>query len=132
MGEGLKPGGQKGSGSTLVDLPGRKLAISKKPWMLTPSEIELLRQDLQSALKVLAQDEIDDAHELLRRSGFRSSDFEILQGSDASPPTVTPLTGSATVRRKSNRVQRTYTAGHVSSWLLQLENDLKAGLFGRP
>ncbi len=100
--------------------------------MLTPSEIELLRQDLQSALKVLGQDEIDDAHELLRRSGFRSSDFEILQGSEASPPTVTPLTGSATVRRKSSRVARTYAAGHVSSWLLQLENDLKAGLFGRP
>lgn len=29
--------------------------------MLTPSEIELLRQDLQAALKVLRQDKIDDA-----------------------------------------------------------------------
>ena len=100
--------------------------------MLTPSEIELLRQDLQSALKVLGQDEIDDAHDLLRRSGFRSSDFEILQRSDASPAKVSTLTGSATVVRKSNRIARSYTAGHLSGWLLELENDLKLGLFGRP
>lgn len=60
MGENLKPGGQKGSGSILIDLPGRKLATSKKPRMLTPSEIELLRQDLQAALKVLRQDKTDD------------------------------------------------------------------------
>jgi hypothetical protein len=52
---------QKGSGSTLTDLPGRKLATSKKPRMLTPSEIEILRQDLRAALKVLRQDKIDDA-----------------------------------------------------------------------
>ena len=61
MVESLKTGGQKGSGSALIDLPGRKLATSKTPRMLTPSEIELLRQDLQAALKVLRQDKIDDA-----------------------------------------------------------------------
>jgi hypothetical protein len=128
----MKPGEQKGAGSTLIDLPGRKLAVSKKPRMLTPSEVELLRQDLRAALKVLGQDEIDGAHQLMRRSGFRSSDFEILRGSDPSPPAVTPPTGIATVRRKSNGTARTYMAGRGSRWLLQLESDLKTGLFGRP
>ena len=100
--------------------------------MLTPSEVELLRQDLKSALKVLGQDEIDDAHDLFRRSGFRSTDFEILQRSDPSVPHVIPLRGTAVVIRKSNRIAKTYVAGHLSSWLVQLESDLKLGTFGRP
>jgi len=100
--------------------------------MLTPSEIELLRQDLKSALEVLGQDEIDDAHSMFRRCGFRASDFEILQRSDESPPHVAAVSGTATVVRKSNRLARTYQAGHVSSWLLKLEEDLRAGRFGRP
>ena len=132
MGESLKPGGLRSSGSTSIDLPGRKLATSKRPRMLTPSEVELLRQDLKSALKVLGQDEIDDAHDLFRRSGFRSTDFEILQRSDPSVPHVIPLRGTAVVIRKSNRIAKTYVAGHLSSWLVQLESDLKLGTFGRP
>lgn len=52
---------QKSSDSTFIDLPGRKLATSKEPRMLTPSEIELLRQDLEAALKFLRQVKIDAA-----------------------------------------------------------------------
>jgi hypothetical protein len=48
MGETSKTGGEKGSASTA--LPGRKLATSKTPRMLTASEIALLRQDLRVAL----------------------------------------------------------------------------------
>src|SRR6266478_2647100 len=132
MGESLKTGGSKGSGSISIDLPGRKLATSKKPRMLTPSELELLRQDLSSALSVLGQDEVDDAHGLMRDSGFRPTDFEILQRSDRSPAGVAPATGFAVVVRKSNRIARTYEAGHFSNWLLHFEGDLKAGAFGHP
>ena len=39
---------EKGLASTA--LPGRKLATSKTPRMLTPSEVDLLRQDLKAAL----------------------------------------------------------------------------------
>lgn len=100
--------------------------------MLTPSEVELLRQDLKSALKVLGQDEIDDAHELFRRSGFRPSDFEILQRRNRSPSQVSPVGGVVHVIRKSNRIAKTYAAGHFSSWLAQLETDLKSGTFKHP
>jgi len=46
----LKTRGGKHSGSAAVALPGRKLATSKTPRMLTPSEVALLRQDLKVAL----------------------------------------------------------------------------------
>ena len=45
-----KTGGAKDSGSDSPSLPGRKLATSKIPRMLTPSEIALLQQDLRAAL----------------------------------------------------------------------------------
>src|SRR5580700_8116148 len=108
MGESLKTGGSKGSGSISIDLPGRKLATSKRPRMLTPSELELLRQDLSRALSVLGQDEIDDAHGLMREGGFRPTDCEILQRSNPSPAGVGPVSGFAAVVRKSNRIARTY------------------------
>lgn len=45
-----KTGGEKVSGSASTALPGRKLVTSKKPRMLKPFEIELLRQDLKAVL----------------------------------------------------------------------------------
>jgi hypothetical protein len=71
--------------------------------MLTPSEIELLRQDLEAALKALGQDEIDDAHTLMRERGFRSDDFEILQKADPLLPFPSAVTGTVMVLRRSNR-----------------------------
>ena len=55
MDKSLKSGGAKASGSDSKALPGRKLATSKSPRMLTPSEIDLLQQDLRAALEVLAE-----------------------------------------------------------------------------
>ena len=50
----LKTGGKKTSDSTSIALPGQKLVTSKKPRMLTPSEIVLLKQDLKMALAHLS------------------------------------------------------------------------------
>jgi len=131
MAEKLKTGGAKVSGSISNVLPGQRLVTSRKPRMLTPSEIELLQQDLKAALKVLGQDEIDDAHTLMREQGFRSDDFEILQRADPSPPFPSAVTGTVVVLRRSNKTSRTYAAGHGSTWLEQLDADLKLGVFGR-
>lgn len=98
--------------------------------MLKPSEIELLRQDLQTALKLLGQDEIDDAHALMVDHGFRTDDFEITQRSEASPPYPSPIAGTVTLMRKSNRKVKTYSAGDGVAWLLQFEADLKSSAFG--
>jgi hypothetical protein len=53
MDENLKTGGGKPSGLATTALPGRKLATSKTPRMLTPSEIALLREDLKAAVSYL-------------------------------------------------------------------------------
>ena len=131
MDPNLKSGGSRVSGSASNALPGRKLATSKNPRMLTPSEIDLLRQDLQAALKLLGQDEIDDAHALMRDNGFRSDDFEIIQRADPSPTFPSEITGTVTLVRKSNRMDKTYGAGSGSPWLMHFEADLKQGAFGR-
>jgi hypothetical protein len=99
--------------------------------MLKPFEIDLLRQDLQAALKLLGQDEIDDAHALMRDYGFRPDDFEIVQRADPSPAFPSSITGTVTLVRKSKQVERTYEAGSGSSWLALFDNDLKLGAFGR-
>jgi hypothetical protein len=100
--------------------------------MLTRSEIDLLRQDLKAALKVVGQDEIDDAESLLLEHGFRAKDFEILQKGDSSPAYPSAITGIVHVIRKSSGAAAAYSAGNGSTWLLQLEQDLKSGLFGSP
>jgi hypothetical protein len=92
--------------------------------MLTPSEIDLLRQDLQAALKLLGQDEIDDAHALMHDHGFRPDDFEIIQRADHSPTFPSEITGTVTLVRKSNRMAKT-----GSSWLELFDTDLKLGVF---
>jgi hypothetical protein len=99
--------------------------------MLTPSEIDLLRQDLQAALKLLGQDEIDDAHGLIRDHGFRPVDFEIIQHANPSPAFPSAVTGTVTLVRKSTRIAKTYGAGSSTSWLALFEKDLKQGVFGR-
>jgi hypothetical protein len=73
MDQNSKSGGAGNSAATA--LPGRKLATSKNPRMLTPFEIDLLREDLQAALKLLGQHEIDKAHTLLRDYGFRPEEL---------------------------------------------------------
>lgn len=131
MGQTLKSGGSRISGSASSALPGRKLATSKTPRMLTPSEIDLLRQDLRAALKLLGQDETDDAHALMRDNGFRPDEFEIIQRADPSPTFPSEITGTVTLVRKSNRMAKTYDAGSGSPWLVHFEADLKQGAFGR-
>ena len=130
MGESWKAGGATSTDSASIALPGQKLATSKNPRMLSQSEIDLLRQDLNAALRVVGQDEIDDAEGLLLEHGFRANDFEILQKSEPSTASPGPIAGTVQVLRKSSGTARVYDAGSGSSWIGQLEKDLKSGLFG--
>jgi hypothetical protein len=129
MDKNLKSGGDNNLGSASIALPGRKLATSKKPRMLKPFEIDLLQQDLKAALKVVEQDELDDARALLAEHGFPSDEFDITQQPDLSPPYASSVTGTVTLTRKSNGVNKTYEAGDGSIWLANLDTDLKSGLF---
>lgn len=97
--------------------------------MLTPSEIALLRQDLKAAIEVVGQDEIDDAYSLIHRYGYLVQDFEILQKGDDLPAFPAPVTGFVVIVRKSNGMTKRYEAGSGSTWLMQLDGDLKARAF---
>jgi hypothetical protein len=55
----------------------------------------LLREDLQAALNLLGQDEIDDAHAMMRSRGFRPDEFQVIRHADLSPD----FPGAATVVR---------------------------------
>ena len=97
--------------------------------MLTPSEIDLLRQDLQAALQLLGQDEIDDAHALMRNQGFRPVDFEIIHHGDPSSAFPRAVTGKVSLTRKGTLMTKNYEAAD-GSWLSQFEIDLQEGAFG--
>ena len=127
-----KSGGGSSSGLASIALPGQKLATSKTPRMLTPSEIALLQQDLRAALSVVGQDEINDAYALLADHGFARVDFDFAQISDPSPAQVSPITGALILKRKSTGAMKEYSAGHGSRWLMLLDADIKAGVFGLP
>ena len=132
MDTNLKNGGDSASGLASIALPGRKLATSETPRMLTPSEIALLQQDLKAALSVVGKDEIDDAQALLTDHGFTLDDFEFSQISDPSPAQIGPITGALTLKRKSTGATKEYRVGHNSRWLVHFEADLKARVFGQP
>jgi|SRR5579863_8850998 len=129
MSPGLKRDSSRVSGSASSALPGRKLATSTKPRMLKPFEIDLLRQDLHAALKLLGQEEIHDAHALMRDEGFRPGDFEIIRHAGPSSDFPDLITGTVTLVRESDRASKTYE-GDNGSWPVQFETDLKHGVFG--
>jgi hypothetical protein len=130
MGQTSKNGGSRVSASASSALPGRRLVTSTTPRMLKPFEIDLLRQDLQAALKLLGQGEIDDAHALMRDQGFRPDDFEIIWYADPSPGFPSAVRSKVTMVRKSAQVTKTYEADDGPLWLLLFENNLKQGAFG--
>jgi hypothetical protein len=98
--------------------------------MLQPFEVDLLRQDLQQALKLLGQDEIDDARALMREKGFDAAEFEISQRTNSPGSGATPVTGTVTLTRSAGRGTRVYEAGNSTSWLTAFERDLEFGAFG--
>ncbi len=101
--------------------------------MLKPSEVDLLRQDLQQAFSLLGQDEIDDAHAELRKLGYDEGDFTFTRVPYAKIGTgVAPAIEDMVVTNTGNGKEKTYQAGHGSSWPAEFTDDLRAGYFGLP
>ena len=98
--------------------------------MLSPSELDLLQQDLKMALSVVGLDELEDANALLVQIGFPPNDFQFGEESDPSPAYPAPITGRIQCIRISMDRRQVYDAGHESSWLCDFERDLRSGHFG--
>lgn len=101
--------------------------------MLQPSEVDLLRQDLQQAFSLLGQDEIDDAHAEIRRLGYIEGDFTFTRIPYRYTGTgVAPGIEDIVVMNTVNGKDKTYDASHGSSWPAEFADDLRAGYFGSP
>src|SRR5262245_58845436 len=133
MGQPSKTCGNRIPASASNALPGRKLATSRTPRMLQPSEVDLLRQDLQQAFSLLGQDEIDDAHAEIRSLGYDEGDFTFTRIPYTHIGTgVAPTIEDMVVMNTVNGKEKTYDAGHGSSWPVAFAEDLRTGYFGPP
>lgn len=64
-------------------------------------------------------------------AGFSKEDFNLKEIEDK--PTnvgIYAITGTVIVGRKSNGVSRQYSAGHATTWLADLEAELRGHVFG--
>ncbi len=82
--------------------------------LITLSEME----DFKAAL-IGGRFEVDD---------FRIVDLEYEPTAKEQPP----INGTVTVRRISTDEFRTYSTGHLSTWISEFEIDLHEGNFGQP
>jgi hypothetical protein len=87
---------------------------------------------LIAALKVVGPDEIEDAETLLHENGFSAEEFEIIQQANPSPAIPSAITGTVVVVRTTSGAAKEYDSGSGSRWLMELDTDLKAKVFGPP
>lgn len=80
---------------------------------------------------VLSDDEVEDFYSSIKQLGFKGDDFGL---SSTSAPiygsSLHTVAGTVTVKRKSTGHEKTYTAGHDSSWPALFHDDLAKGFFG--
>ena len=87
---------------------------------------------MADSFTVLDNDEIDDFYVLIKQNGFRKEDFELRQNREPMHGSeLQIITGSVTVYSKVSKVEKTYVAGHGSSWPVQFRDDLSRGVFGK-
>jgi hypothetical protein len=81
---------------------------------------------------VVGESELADAFRAIADSGFKASDFSIVDHADPTPADRPYwITGTVTVTRRNGK-SKVYKAGTGSEWPAELEIDVKAGFFGRP
>ncbi len=82
---------------------------------------------------VLHESEVLDFNSSIKQLGFVEGDFDFSQTSTPlSSGLFHTITGTVTVRRKSTGVQKSYSAGHGSSWPVSFHDDLANDVFGAP
>ncbi len=76
------------------------------------------------------ESEMEDFKKSISDIGLDVVDFEIKKQEDTMKGTeVQPITGTITICRKSTRKEKTYRAGHGSTWPVEFSDDLKNGIF---
>jgi hypothetical protein len=79
------------------------------------------------------QSEMDDAYAEMRNLGYSEDDFTFTYvpykhlGAG-----VAPVIADMVVMNTTNGKEKTYDAGHGSSWPAEFSDDLRSGFFGKP
>jgi hypothetical protein len=88
---------------------------------------------MAEGISVIEDDELEDFHASIEAQGYDKDDFELTQSANpTSAGSVSAVTGTVTVRRKSTGAKRSYPAGHDSAWPATFDDDLESGVFGNP
>jgi len=81
---------------------------------------------------MVGDSEKQDFYFSIKSHGFQENDFELTQQRDPTSGTgIYAITGMVTIRCKPNGREKTYKAGHGSSWPSQFHDDLACGVFGK-
>ncbi len=92
-------------------------------------------------MPLITVSEMEDFNAAILQAGFEVHDFNVIDLEDDEvplgddEPTVTEqhsITGTVTVHRISTDDAITYSGGHLSTWVSELEIDLHEGKFGQP
>lgn len=84
-----------------------------------------------AGFSVLSDSEVEDFYSSIKQLGFKDNDFEMSQTpAPLSGGGIQPIVGTVTVKRKSTGANKTYQAGHGSSWPASFHDELKKGVFG--
>jgi hypothetical protein len=87
---------------------------------------------MAQAFKLLDSSEVQDYFSAIKKLGFTQSDFELKEKQfPTSGGPIYVIKGSVTITRKSTGIERTYPAGHGSSWPASFHDDLTKGIFGQ-
>ncbi len=82
---------------------------------------------------MISDSAMDDIDAAILQAGFEVDDFSIVDlGDEPTAKGQPPITGTVTVRRISTDEFKTYSAGHLSTWVSEFEIDLHEGNFGQP
>ena len=81
---------------------------------------------------MVGDSEKQDFYSSIKQHGFQENDFELTQQREPTSGTgIYAITGTVTIRCKPNEREKTYKAGHGSSWPSQFHDDLASGVFGK-
>ena len=81
-------------------------------------------------MTTIAQDEWDDLNSMLAKYKRKLEEFDFAEmESRAVSKGIYPVLGTLTITLADTGEAKTYKTGHGSAWVVELDDDLKAGLF---
>ena len=80
---------------------------------------------------IILDSEMEDFNRILADHGYSNDSFELIPHEDPLPASgdIAPITGHVTVKHRESGIERTYKAGHLTTWVPDFTNDLTSNVF---